>query len=137
MTRTARYALATLVAALAGSALVWPWLDEGGRLGILVAAGVAWTVQVGTFGALVRFRGTVNGFLAAWAGGTVLRMGLVLVAAWVVVVVPALPPAPTLLGLAGFLFAMLLLEPFFFGSGSSPATDRRSRILDTPTPDTV
>jgi hypothetical protein len=115
--RTVAYAVAGLVVLGLATGVLWPWLDGPGRTGLLVAAGVAWVVQVPAFGLLVRYRGKTKGFLAAWVGGTLSRMVLVGLAAWAVVELPALPPAPTLLGLAGFFFGLLLLEPFFFRKG--------------------
>lgn len=117
MKRTAAYALTGVVVLGLVVSLLWPWLDGRGRTGLLVAAGVAWLVQVPAFGLLVRYRGKTRGFLAAWVGGTLSRMVLVGLAAWAVMELPALAPAPTLLGLAGFFFGLLLLEPFFFREG--------------------
>jgi hypothetical protein len=51
--------------------------------------------------------------MVVWMGGTLVRMGLILVAALVLTRVEELPPAPTLLALAGFFFGLLLLEPLF------------------------
>lgn len=130
MKSTLRYALAGLLGSVAVVAIVSPWLDEPGRTGLLVAAALAWTVQVTAFGVLVRFRESTKGFLAAWVGGTVVRMTLILLAAWTVVRFPELPPAPTLLGLAGILFGLLLLEPFFFGKGTSPESDGATNTTD-------
>jgi hypothetical protein len=42
------------------------------------------------------------------------RFGVIGAVAVLVVRRPSLPPVPTLLALAGFLFGMLLLEPLFF-----------------------
>jgi hypothetical protein len=93
---------------------LWPFLDTAGRNGVLIAAAVAIPVQVFAFGALIRFRGRLNGFLAAWLGGTVLRM-LVIAAVAVVVVRSGMEGAvPLLLALAGFFFGLLLLEPVYF-----------------------
>lgn len=145
-----RYGLAALLVTLLGIGLAWPWLGETGRNGLMVAAAIAWTVQTAAFAVLVRFRESARGFLAAWVGGTLVRMGLILLAAWAVVRFPGLPPAPTLLGLAGFFFGLLLLEPLFFGPGgtdgpgASPgdARDAPGRgttidTLDTATMDTA
>lgn len=104
---TALLALAALVLGI-GSLL-----GDDSRTGLAVAAAVAWVVQVVSFAALSALRRTTKGFLAAWAGGTVARMMVILVAAWFVTRQPGLPPAPTLLGLAGFFFGLLLIEPLF------------------------
>lgn len=130
MKSTLRYALAGLLASIAVVAVVSPWLDGPGRTGLLAAAALAWTVQVTAFGALVHFRESTKGFLTAWVGGMLVRMTLILLAAWAVTRFPELPPAPTLLGLAGILFGLLLLEPFFFGTESSSEPDGATHTTD-------
>lgn len=93
---------------------LWPWLSSPARLGVLVAALVAYLVQLLAFFLLVRFRGDGKRFMVVWMGGTVVRMGVILLVALVVLTrVEGLPPAPTLLALAGFFFGLLLLEPLF------------------------
>jgi Na+-transporting methylmalonyl-CoA/oxaloacetate decarboxylase beta subunit len=113
--QTVLYAVTGLLGLAVVVAPLWLWLGAAARPGILFAAVVAWTVQVGAFAVLIRYRGGTRGFLAAWVGGTLVRLALILLAAWAVIRTPALEPAPTLLGLAGFFFALLLLEPLFFG----------------------
>lgn len=98
-------------------AVLWPWLDASGRRGVLAAAAVAWPVQVAAFGLLVRHRGETRRFLAVWVGGTLVRMAVILAAAFALTRVSGLAPVPTLLGLAGFFFGLLLLEPVFFRRG--------------------
>lgn len=111
---TARYAAAGL-GLVAGVGLVLGLLMDpiGGR-GVLLAGGIAWTVQVVAFGALLRYREGATSFLVAWSAGTLVRMGVIFLGALLVIRVPELPPAPTLLALAGFFFGLLLLEGFFF-----------------------
>jgi hypothetical protein len=118
-----RYALVGALFVAVVVAGVWPWLDAGGRTGLLVAAGVAYPAQLLGFGLLVRYRGRVKAFLAVWAGGTVVRLGLVLAMGLVLFRVSWIAPAPTLLGLAGLFFGLLLLEPLFFGSVSTPLVE--------------
>jgi hypothetical protein len=89
-------------------------MDGPGRKGILAAAGLALPVQVAAFAALRWGWSRRKHFLAAWAAGMIARVLLVVVGL-VLVLVSGLPPAQTLLGLAGFLFGMLLIEPFFLG----------------------
>ena len=108
-----RYGGVALAAVVLVTAGLWPWLSPPARLGILVAALVAYPVQVLAFFLLVRFRGDSSRFMVVWMGGTLVRMGVILVAALVLTRVEKLPPAPTLLALAGFLFGLLLLEPLF------------------------
>lgn len=93
---------------------LWPFLDSAGRNGVLVAAAVAIPVQVVAFALLHRYRGRVNGFLAAWVGGTMLRVVVLAVTAAVVIRSDAEGAVPMLLALAGFFFGLLLLEPVYF-----------------------
>jgi len=79
----------------------------------LVAALVAYPIQLVAFILLIRFWSDGKRFLMVWVGGTVVRMGVVLLAALIVSQSEALPVAPTLLALAGFFFGLLLLEPLF------------------------
>lgn len=108
------YALtgAGLVALLAGlvSWLVGP-RDAGS---VWWAAGVAYVAQLIAFGALLAGRRERDRFLAVWAGGIAMRLLVVAAGAFWVIRSSALSPAPALLGLAGFLFVLLLLEPLFF-----------------------
>ncbi len=78
---------------------------------------LAWAVQVALFAPLLAARGRRNVFLAAWGGGTLARFVVLGAAAWWVWHTGALPLAPALLALAGFLFLLLLLEPVFFRMG--------------------
>ena len=83
-------------------------------MGVLVAAAIALPVQVLAFAVLVHYRGRVNGFMAAWAGGMAIRTVAVVVVAFFVVRSGADGAVPMLLALAGFFFALLLLEPLYF-----------------------
>ena len=91
-----------------------PFLDAAARNGVLVAGLIAIPVQVTAFWALNRHRGELNGFLAAWVGGTVLRMAVLGVVAFVVIRSGSEGAVATLLALAGFFFGLLLLEPVYF-----------------------
>ena len=103
-------ALLVLLVAVAG---LWPWLSSPARTGVLLAGAVAWPVQVVAFGFLARFWEDPKRFLAAWVGGTLVRMGVIILAAILLMQLEELPPAPTLLALAGFFFGLLLMEPLF------------------------
>lgn len=116
MTQILRYSGAALLALLLVIAGFWPWVSPSARAGILVAALVAYPVQVVAFFLLVRFWGEGRRFLVVWVGGTVFRMGVILLAALVVSQTDSLSPTPTLLALAGFFFGLLLLEPLFLRS---------------------
>lgn len=124
MTAGLRYAAAGTVLVGLTVAALWPLLDPRGRSGVLLAAAVALAIQVPAFVLLVRGRRRGgNAFLAAWAGGTVVRMAAVLAAGLILIRATAFAPAPTLLGLAGFFFGLLLLEPFCWGPARERTTD--------------
>ena len=93
---------------------LWPFLDPAARMGVLVAAAVAVPVQVVAFAVLLRYRGEVKGFMAAWAGGMAVRALALLVVAVLVIRSGTASAIPMLLALAGFFFALLLLEPVYF-----------------------
>ena len=109
-----KYGVAALLLVGAATLILWPFMDQPSRRGVLTAGLIALPVQVLAFATLIRYRGRMNGFMAAWAGGMAAR-ALVVVIAAVVVVRSQMPGAiALLLSLAGFLFALLLLEAFFF-----------------------
>lgn len=119
MSPSLKYA-ATGLAGIATFALVlWPFLDPASRNGILLAGAVALPVQALSFAALYRFREDANGFLAVWLGGTLVRMGVIAVAAALVIRSGMQGAVPMLLALAGFFFGLLLLEPVYFRPGSN------------------
>lgn len=101
---------------------LWPVLDAAGRRGLLIAAAIALPVQLLAFAGLVMVRGRLNGFLAVWVGGTLLRVLVIAVTAFVAIRSGAEGLAPLLLGLAGFFFGLLLLEPVFFRSAGGQTT---------------
>jgi len=109
-----RYALAGSAGVAAVTLGLWPFLEADGRRGVLVAGAIALTVQSLTFWTLLRYRGQVRAFFAVWAGGTAVRM-LVIVAVATIAIRRDLPgTVPMLLALAGFFFGLLLLEPVYF-----------------------
>lgn len=113
---------ATCSAALVGVvvAALWSGLDEAGREGILWAAGLALPVQWAAFALLLGLRDRDQGFLLALAGGTMARLGVLGAAGVVVTVVETgVGAGVLLLGLAGFLFLLALLEAFFLQGGNT------------------
>lgn len=110
-------AIAVIVAGL------WGFLDPSARNGVLAAAAVALPVQITAFWALVHFRAEVNGFLAVWVGGTLVRMAVIAVVATVVIRSGMEGAVPMLLALAGFFFGLLLLEPVYFRIGPSETVE--------------
>jgi hypothetical protein len=114
MSKAAKYAVSGLSIVALVTLVSWPFLDPAGRRGVVIAGAVALTIQVTAFWALLRFRGQLNGFLAAWVGGTLLRM-LVIAAVAVYAIRSSVEGAvPMLLALAGFFFGLLMLEPMYF-----------------------
>jgi len=103
------YALGTGVLLLVISLMLAPWIGRSGIEGLAWAAALAWPVQVGLFGLQARARDSGLGFLATWVLGSLVRLGVIAVAAVIAWLRPELT-LPLLLGVAGFLFAMLLLE---------------------------
>lgn len=104
-----------------------PVLAPDAHRGVLVAAAVAFPVQVVAFALLVRWRGESKRFLLAWVGGTLVRMALVLGGGILLVVTEVVPPVPTLVALASFYFVLLVLEPVFFRAAalrSAPGPER-------------
>lgn len=118
MRRTLAYALACVALAAVAVVGLSPLLEREQEAGLLMAGAVATVVQVGVFALLQSLRHRTHGFLAVWAGGALVRLALVGLVAWWVYRAGAPDLTATLLGLAGFLFAMLLMEPAFLG----PAT---------------
>lgn len=123
MTQPLRYGGVAFLVLLAVNAGFWPWLSPSARAGVLAAALVAYPVQVLAFFLLVRSWKNTKRFLVVWVGGTVVRMGVILLAALVLTKVRKLPPAPTLLALAGFFFGLLLLEPLFLRLPEAESTE--------------
>ena len=114
-----KYASACMILVTAILVGLWPFLDDAGRSGMLVAAALAVPVQSIAFWALIRFRAEVNRFLAVWIGGTLVRMAVIGIGAVIATKSSADFAIPMLLALAGFFFGLLLLEPFYFQTQSS------------------
>ena len=115
--KTLRYAAACVLVVALGAGAATLLLDGSGAQGVLAAGAVALPIQVGAFAVLTRYPLGTTAFMAAWVGGTLVRMVVVGLGGWALVALPDLPPVPTLLGLAAFFFVMLLLEPRFLGLG--------------------
>ena len=101
----------TLVLVTAG---LWPWFEATQRSGLVWAAAGGLVVQGVAFGLLVAVRGREQGLLLGMAGGTALRLGALAFAGLVVTFGRLeIDAAALVLGLAGFLFALSLLEALF------------------------
>ena len=123
MTKIIRYGGVAFLVLFVVNAVLWPWLSPPARAGVLAAAAIAYPVQMLAFFLLVRHWEDRNRFLLFWIGGTVVRMGVILAAALFLTRVEGLPPAPTLLSLAGFFFGLLLLEPLFLRPRETETTE--------------
>lgn len=113
---------AALVVAVLTAGL-WPFLDVPERRAVLIAGAVALPTQILAFWLLVSFRSRLNAFMAVWLGGTAFRMLIVCGVAFVAIRSGVDGGVALLLALAGFFFALLLLEPMYFGL---PTRERRS-----------
>ncbi|MDE0899310.1 MAG: hypothetical protein OSA81_09855 [Longimicrobiales bacterium] len=123
MSASRKYAAAGVCAIALIVAGLWPFLDVAARNGVLVAAVTALPIQVAAFAVLIRYRGELNGFLAAWVGGMMIRMLVVAVVAVAAVRTDAEGAVPMLLALVGFFFGLLLLEPVYLRGRSNQTVE--------------
>jgi len=108
-----RYAATGAAGIALVTAALWPFLDPAGRQGVLMAGAVALSVQAVAFALLLHYRRRMTAFMAVWAGGTLVRMGVVVAVAAVLIRLQTDGAVPMLLALVAFLFGLLLLEPKF------------------------
>ncbi len=108
-----RYALTALLVVGLGAAGLSVLLEEAGRRGILLAAVIAYPVQVVAFGLLVRAREEPTRFVVWWGAGIALRVAVVVAVGVASSRLASVEPAALLLSLVGFIFVLLLLEPAF------------------------
>ena len=113
MSRLGRYALtALLVVGLVGAALSVV-LDDAGRKGVILAALIAYPIQVMAFGVLLRARGEPTRFMVWWGVGVALRVLVVVAVGFASSRLASVGPTALLLSLVGFFFVLLLMEPAF------------------------
>jgi hypothetical protein len=99
-------------------AALFPFLDDEGRRGVMLAAAVAYPVQVAAFGLLLRARRDPSRFFVWWGAGVMVRIGVVIVIGLVALRIESLGAEALLLSLAGFFFVLLMIEPAFLkGAG--------------------
>lgn len=96
-----------------GAAGVSLLLSPASTGAVWMAAAVAWAVQLLAFAALVAARDRGTAFLVGWGAGMALRFAAVGAVAFWVLRGSAMPAAPALLSLVGFLFVLVVLEPLF------------------------
>ena len=99
--------IAVVVAAL------FPFLGDEGRTGVLLAAAVAYPVQIVAFGLLLRARGEPSRFFVWWGAGVLLRIAVIVVIGLLALRIESLGAESLLLSLAGFFFGLLMIEPTF------------------------
>ena len=114
MRRFVAYVATSTLAVVGATGALWAFLDAASRRGLGVAGGVALVVQWAAFGLLLALRDRENGLLLGMAGGTAARLGALGCAGLVVSFGSFDVGASALiLGLAGYLFALALLEALF------------------------
>jgi hypothetical protein len=92
---------------------LWPFLGSEARDGLLAAGGLALLTQMILYVGLHWLRQDPERFALTLILGIGVRMTVVFAAAMLLVWPGILPAASFLLGLAGFLFALVLLESAF------------------------
>ena len=118
-----RYALTGLLMITVATAALFPFLDDEGRRGVLLAAAVAYPVQVAAFGLMLRARRDPSRFFVWWGAGVVVRIGVVIVIGLVALRIESLGAEAILLSLAGFFFGLLMIEPAFLKGADRDVID--------------
>lgn len=118
MKRFLLYALVAVAIVGLATAGMGAALDETGRRSLWWAAGIALPVQLLAFALLIWTRDRGNAFLVAFLAGAAVRLLAVGIAgALVTMTETGLAAGPLILGLAGYFFALLLLEGWFLRAG--------------------
>jgi len=112
-----RYAAATTLVILVVVGAMSPLLDETGRASLLVAAAIAVPVQWASFLFLLGAGGDHAQFLLRWGIGILARLGVVGAVGLLLPRLARFDGGVLILGVCGFFFALLLLEPVFIRSG--------------------
>jgi hypothetical protein len=115
------YAAAGLIIVLLVTAGAWNFLSPDARESMVMAAAIAWPLQVGLFALLARWQGEPSRFLVVWGAGILGRLGVVAAMGLALNRLGAAQPGVLLMSLVGFLFALLLLEPVFLDRGNQTA----------------
>jgi uncharacterized membrane protein len=117
MTVWLRYAAVALAVCVAGVAIGHLFVAGAARGAVLLAAGMAWLIQVVAFAALLSVRGRSELFMLGWIIGLVLRFGAVGGVAFWLARNEVVPRTPMLISLVTFIFGLLLLEPLYLRRG--------------------
>ena len=115
--------MAGLLMVALGISALFPFLGDDGRRGLLLAAGIAYPVQVVAFGLLLRARGDPSRFFAWWGVGVAVRIGVVITVGLVALRAESLGAEALLLSLAGFFLGLLLIEPAFLKAADAADKD--------------
>jgi hypothetical protein len=108
-----RYALIGILVVGLGVTVLWMLLDDSERVGVILAALIAYPVQIFAFWLLLRVRGEPTQFVFYWGIGIMLRVLTVVTVGLVSWKFELVDPAALLLTLVGFFFVLLLMEPAF------------------------
>lgn len=124
MSRWLAYAGASTALVAAITTSLWGFADAPQRRGLMAAGVVAVVVQWAAFALLLALRRRDNGLLLGMAGGTAGRFGALGLAGLAASFGDlAMSTAALILGLAGYLFALALMEALFLrgmnGSGQA------------------
>lgn len=108
-----RYAVTAGVVTVVGVLAVSAVLDDAAAAGVRLGAAVALALQLAAFAALAAVAGRPQLFLLGWAAGIGARFAALGGLAYWLSRDPVVPLNAALLGLVGFVFVLLLLEPLF------------------------
>jgi hypothetical protein len=121
------FALATaVVIAIAATVgiMLFPAIGLEGARAVVTSAGVAFTVQLLTFG-IARFFAPAN-LMAGWGIGMLARFLVLVFHGFVGAQLLGQPMGAALVSLAAFFFLTTLIEPFFLGRPTDPAEKNTS-----------
>ena len=98
-------------------AVLHPRIGDDGVRAIVTSAGVAFSVQLLTFGIANALAPT--NIIAGWAGGALVRFVVLALHGFAGAPLLGLPLNVSLISLAGFFFLTMLIEPFFLARPDS------------------
>lgn len=106
------------VSAWVGIAVIFPELGRDAVDAVVTSAGVAFTVQMLTFG-VVRGLAPAN-MMAGWGAGMLVRFGTLALHGFFGARLLGHPPGAALVSLAAFFFLTTLVEPLFLAKPAPP-----------------
>ncbi len=117
MSALARYAVTSMVLIGLGAAVISWFLDASGRKGVLLAALIAYPVQLVAFRLLERAEQEAGRFFFWWGAGIAIRVTVLILVGLASFRLESVGPAALLLSLAGFFLLLVLIEPMFLNRG--------------------